>query len=70
MLKEIPVVVFTGAEAPGMFDRAFALGARRCLFKTSDVNAWIEIIHSLAEELLLYPIISMTGDSTETRKAA
>jgi len=46
-LKELPVIIFTGHQAPEVREQAMALGANLWLIKPTDFNEIVEIAKSL-----------------------
>jgi hypothetical protein len=63
--------VLTGTETPGQIHRALSLGARRCLLKIGEVSRWVDMIHHLAVEFGLCPVIPVTKlQPAETRRAS
>jgi CheY-like chemotaxis protein len=71
LLKTIPIVVFTGTEAPGQLQRALDLGAKRCVLKTNEVSSWVGLIGSVAHDFGLCPTIPFSDwEPSGLRKAA
>jgi DNA-binding response OmpR family regulator len=48
-LSEIPVIVFTASTDPDHFQRAYELGARRCLSKPTEFGELVEVVRGEIE---------------------
>lgn len=48
-LSEIPVIVFTASTNPDHFQRAYELGARRCLSKPTEFGELVEVVRGEIE---------------------
>jgi len=66
LLRQIPIVVFTGLEDPRTRDRAFALGVKRYLIKGSNVLEWSELFLELVTEFGLSPEPSASSPKFES----